>query len=65
MGTKGSKVEIAPETFEIRDERLSLFYNAFFTKTFESGKEGGPVKLKVHADTNWGKQEDKFIPLRT
>ena len=59
MGTKGSKVEIDSETFEIRDGRLYLFYNAFFTNTFESWKEEGPVKLKVQADTNWGNQEHK------
>jgi YHS domain-containing protein len=55
MGDKGEKVTINPKTFEIRDDKLYLFYNAYFTNTFESWKEEGPEKVKQKADKNWEK----------
>ncbi len=55
MGDKGEKVTINPKTFEIRDGKLYLFYNAYFTNTFESWKEEGPEKVKQKADKNWEK----------
>lgn len=53
MGAKGEKVTINPKTFEIRDGKLYLFYNAFFNNTFESWKKEGPEKLRKQADENW------------
>ena len=44
MGTSGEKVSIDPETYEIRDGKLYLFYNAFFTNTFEKWIEEGAEK---------------------
>lgn len=55
MGTSGEKVSIDPKTFEIRDGKLYLFYNKFFTNTFESWLEENPEKLKQTADKNWEK----------
>lgn len=53
MGKSGEKVSIDPETFEIRDGKLYLFYNAFFTNTFEKWKKEGAAELKANADQNW------------
>ena len=55
LGTKSKKVSINPETFEIRDGKLYLFYNSWGINTFETWKEEGPEKLKVDADKNWVK----------
>lgn len=55
MGAKNDKVSIDPETYEIRDGKLYLFYNAFFNNTHEDWIEEGPEKLKLKADTNWQK----------
>ncbi|NER14603.1 YHS domain-containing protein [Leptobacterium flavescens] len=51
----GKKVSINPETYEIRDGKLFLFYNSWGNNTLESWKEEGPDKLKPQADSNWKK----------
>jgi len=55
MGAKGSKVSINPETFEIRDGKLYLFYNKGKTNTFNLWLEEGAEQLKEKADKNWEK----------
>lgn len=55
IGVKGSKVSINPETFEIRDGKLYLFYNRGRTNTLELWKREGPEKLRGQADKNWKK----------
>ena len=55
MGAKGGKVDIDPKTFEIRDGKLYLFYNAWGTNTFELWKKEGANKLRKQADKNWEK----------
>ena len=55
MGKKGEKVNIDPETYEIRDDKLYLFYNSWGTNTFNLWLKEGPEKLKKKADINWGK----------
>jgi YHS domain-containing protein len=55
MGAKGSKVPINPETFEIRDGKLYLFYNRGSTNTLKLWTEEGAEKLKEKADQNWKK----------
>jgi YHS domain-containing protein len=53
IGVKGKKVSINPETFEIRDGRLYLFYNSWGTNTLEMWEDEGAERLKEKADKNW------------
>jgi YHS domain-containing protein len=53
LGTKGERVAINPETFEIRNGKLYLFYNAWGTNTFKMWQEEGAEQLKEKADKNW------------
>ena len=55
IGVKGKKVSIDPKTFEIRDEKLYLFYNSWGTNTLELWQKEGAPKLKKQADINWSK----------
>lgn len=55
IGIKGSKVSINPETFEIRDGKLYLFYNRGRTNTLELWTAEGAEKLRDQADKNWKK----------
>ena len=55
MGAKGSKVPINPETFELRDGKLYLFYNKGKTNTLDFWIKEGAEKLKQKADKNWKK----------
>jgi YHS domain-containing protein len=53
LGAKGKKVSIDPETFEIRDGKLYLFYNSWGTNTLKLWKKENPEKLKEKADKHW------------
>lgn len=53
MGKDGSKVDINPETYEIRGGKLYLFYNKFGTNTLDLWHKENPETLKVKADKNW------------
>ena len=53
IGKNGDKVSINPKTFEIRDGKLYLFYNAWGTNTLELWQEEGAEKLRDQADKNW------------
>ncbi len=53
VATKGKKVKIDPETFEVRDGKLYLFYNAWGTNTLTLWQNEDPEKLIPLADSNW------------
>ena len=55
IGLKSEKVDINPKTFEIRDGKLYLFYNAWGVNTLKMWKNEGAEKLKEKADKNWQK----------
>ena len=59
IGKSSEKVAINPKTFEIRDGKLYLFYNAWGTNTFKMWKEEGAEDLKNKADKNWKKIKSK------
>ena len=53
VADKGKKVGIDPETYEIRDGKLYLFYNKWGVNTLDKWVEEGPEKLKEQADAAW------------
>ncbi len=53
MGTTGEKVKMDPKVFEIRDNKLYLFYTSFFTNTYKKWIDENPKKLKEKANKNW------------
>jgi YHS domain-containing protein len=55
LAVKNKKVSVDPETFEIRDGKLYLFYNSWGSNTLESWLDESPDVLKLKADENWKK----------
>ncbi len=59
VAVSGKKVSINPETYEIRDNKLYLFYNKGKNNTLEFWKKESPEELKSKADKNWEKIKNK------
>ena len=53
IAEKGEKVSVNPRSFQIIDNKLYLFYNAWGVNTLEKWNEEGPVDLQKKADANW------------
>ena len=54
IAIKSKKVSINPESFEVKDGKLYLFYNAWGTNTLELWKKENKMKgLQIKADKNW------------
>ena len=47
------KVDINPNTYEIRDGKLFLFYNSWGINTLKKWNDEGPETLKKQADQYW------------
>jgi YHS domain-containing protein len=60
MGSSGEQVEIDPKTFKLIDNKLYLFYNAFFNNTLKSWNKD-EINLKKKADLNWKKFKNEKI----
>jgi len=46
-------VKIDPETYEIRDGKLYLFYNSWGVNTLDLWNKEGAEQLRIKADENW------------
>ncbi len=55
LASNGKKVDADPETYEIRNGKLFMFYNSWGKNTLKSWKKEGPAILKPKADINWEK----------
>ena len=53
IAEKGEEVGINPKTFQIIDNKLYLFYNAWGINTLEKWNEKGVDALQKKADENW------------
>ena len=53
IAVNAKKVSIDPETFEIRNAKLYLFYNAWGTNTLELWQKENVKGLLEKADQNW------------
>lgn len=53
LGKNNEKYSIDPKTYEIKDEKLYLFYNSWGINTFSKWKEEKPEQLRKQADQNW------------
>lgn len=54
MGNTGEKVEINPETFKIVNDKLYVFYNAYFNNTLNDWNKNEQA-LMIKAIANWSK----------
>ena len=59
IAAKKKKMDIDAETFEIRDGKLYLFYNAWFSNKLENWQEEDTPKLQKKADKNWKELKNK------
>ncbi|MGK0386206.1 MAG: YHS domain-containing protein [Patiriisocius sp.] len=59
LATKGKKVTSNPETFEIRDGKLYLFYNSWGGNTLVSWLAESPDTLAIKATNNWEKVKQR------
>jgi YHS domain-containing protein len=55
VALKSKKVSIDPETYEIRNGKLYLFYNAWGTNTLKLWNQEHPEELVQKGDKNWNK----------
>jgi YHS domain-containing protein len=53
VAISSKKVSVNPETFEIRDGKLYLFYNSWGNNTLEKWKKENVKGLQKKADLNW------------
>jgi len=55
VAVNGKKVNVDPETYEIRNGELYLFYNKGKNNTLQFWLKESPTDLKSKADKNWEK----------
>ena len=53
VAAKKNKMYIDAEAYEVRDGKLYLFYNSFFSNKLDDWKEGDTKKLQAKGDENW------------
>ncbi|WP_432411929.1 YHS domain-containing (seleno)protein [Rasiella sp. SM2506] len=57
VADSGKRVQIDPESFQIKDGKLYLFYDAFFSHTLKKWNEEGADMMQIKADENWEKMQ--------
>ena len=53
VAAKNTKMDIDAKTYEIRDGKLYLFYNAWFSNKLEDWQEEDTPELQKKGDKNW------------
>ena len=53
IAVKSKKVDINPDTYEIRDGKLYLFYNSWGNNTLKAWQKNNVKGLQSKADKNW------------
>jgi len=53
VAVKGEKIGVNPNSFQIIDDKLYLFYDSWGVDTLEKWNEEGVEKLRKQADSNW------------
>lgn len=53
LGANNTKYDIDPDTYEIRDGKLYLFYNSWGVNTLKKWIDENPNDLQNKADQNW------------
>lgn len=53
VASNSKKVDVNPETFEIRDGKLYLFYNSWMNNTLKKWNKKNVKGLQEKADLNW------------
>ncbi len=53
IAENGKKVDINPKTFEIRNDKLYLFYNSWGVNTLKKWQNNDPETLVKKADKKW------------
>lgn len=59
VAVKGQKVGVNPKTFQIKDNKLYLFYNAWGTNTLQLWEKENENDLIVKANKNWETIKEK------
>lgn len=59
LATANKKAESDPETFEVRDGKLYMFYNSWGINNLKKWLAENPKALKNKADANWEKLKYK------
>ena len=59
MAVQNKRVSINPQTYEIRDGKLYLFYNGILGNSLDKWLSEGPEQLIRMADVNWDRMKHK------
>lgn len=59
IAEKNKKMYIDPEVYEIRDDKLYLFYNPWIGSVIGNWQEGDVKKRQLKGDKNWEKLKHK------
>ena len=58
VANSGKRVQIDPESFQIKDGKLYLFYDSLFADTLKKWNKEGPEMMQKKADKNWEQMQE-------